>query len=113
VLADQRAEINVYRPSKPVPAREPIFLCSIEVRERVRDALEIDPNTAFRKSRPFTAPVSEKMAVRALACLMAILAAEGFVLRRLRIRRSNKNARAEPQKNKQSSRSSLHAAAIR
>ena len=56
--ADPSAEINVYRPSKSVPARESIFLCAIEVRERVRNVLEIEPNAAFRKSRSFSAPVS-------------------------------------------------------
>jgi hypothetical protein len=95
VLADQFAEIDVDCPPEAVPAREAFFLLALDVPKRIAHVLEIEPDTSLLQARSFAVPLSEQMAVWALAGFMAVRPTECFFLLDLGIRGSRENARAE------------------
>jgi hypothetical protein len=99
-LPDQFAKIDVDCPPEAVPAREAFFLLALDVPERIADVLEIEPDTSLLQPRSFAVPLSEQMAVRALARFMAVRPSKCFFLRYLGICRSRENARAEQQEKK-------------
>ena len=48
-LLHQPTKVDVNRASETVPARKSLFLLALDVPERVRDVLEIEPNTTFQQ----------------------------------------------------------------
>jgi hypothetical protein len=75
---EQGTKIDVNSASNAVPTREPLFLLTFEIPERIADILEIEPHTALHKAGSLPAPLSKEMSVRSLAGLSAIGAAQGF-----------------------------------
>jgi hypothetical protein len=71
-LTYQRSEIDVDRPSDPVPTYKPIISVAVDVREVITDILKIEPHASFEQVRPNTTPVSQEMTMRTLARLMAV-----------------------------------------
>src|SRR5947208_8376632 len=47
---DQRSEIDINRPSDPVPTYKPIISVALNVREIIADVLEIEPDAPVRTS---------------------------------------------------------------
>jgi hypothetical protein len=71
-LAYQCSEIDINRPSDPVPTNEPIISVAVDVREIITDIWKIEPDASFEQVRPNTTPVSQEMTMRTLARLMAV-----------------------------------------
>ena len=96
-LADQFAESDVDGPSEAVPAREAFLLLALDVPKRIAQVLEIEPDTSLLQPRSFAVPLSEQMAVRALAGLMAVWPTECFFLLDLGMCRNRKRGKADQQ----------------
>ena len=71
-LTYQCSEIDINRPSDPVPTNEPIISVAVDVGEIITDILKIEPDASFEQVRPNTTPVSQEMTMRTLARLMAV-----------------------------------------
>jgi hypothetical protein len=74
-LAYQCSEIDINRPSDPVPTNEPIISVALDVREIITDILKIEPHASFEQVRPNAAPVSQEMTLWTLTSLMTVRAA--------------------------------------
>jgi len=59
-------------------------------------SLKIEFHTTLKQARPLTVPLSEEVAVRRLACLMTVRAAQSFLLSILGISTSHKEAQRSP-----------------
>jgi hypothetical protein len=74
-LTYQRSEIDVDRPSNPVPTYKPIISVTVDIREIIADILKIEPDAPFEQVRSNAAPVSQEMTLRTLSSLMTVRAA--------------------------------------
>jgi hypothetical protein len=74
-LTYQRSEIDVDRPSDPVPTYKPVISVAVDIREIIADILEIEPDAPFEQVRPNAAPVSQEMTLWTLTSLMTVRAA--------------------------------------
>jgi len=78
-LFPQRTEIYVNRASETIPARKTRVVLPLDIRERIADVLNVKVDAASLQPLSLSTPLSEKVAMRALTCLMAIGAAERLV----------------------------------
>jgi hypothetical protein len=93
----QSTKIDIYRSAKPVPACKSLSLLTLDVPQGIAYVLEIEAHATLKQARPLAAPVSEEMPVRALTGLVAVRAAERFLLQSLGVERKRKYIQSAPQ----------------
>ena len=96
VLTDQRTQVDVHRSTETIPTREPLFLLTLNVPERVADVLEVEPHTAFEQAGPLATPSSKEMTLGALACLVAVRATKSFSESSLSVSVNHKETESGP-----------------
>ncbi len=87
-------------PPESVPTRKSLFLLAFDVPEGIADVLKIKVHSTLLQACPLTAPVPEKVTVRALTRLVTVRAGElflRFLLLSLRANRASEQANAETQ----------------
>jgi hypothetical protein len=79
LLTDQLAKIDIHRSAESVPTRKPLRLLALDVPEGIAHILKIEFHAALLQACPLAVPVSEEMAVRALARFMTVRARGRFL----------------------------------
>jgi hypothetical protein len=97
MLTDQLSEIDVDRSPEAIPTRKSVPLLARNIREGIADILKIEFHTALLQARPFAAPVSEEMAVRALTRFVTVRAGGRLLWRSLAMGRKCKHTKTAPQ----------------